>query len=185
LCANSSADHAKRSRSRRSWSAFGTHGTPEVSRQSLAKVNYLALPQTAASYRETPAAIDEIQSMRIVDPTSRSYHFADERSLVAGVLRRDPAAWTELVRRYQPSVRDAIRRRLVGRVDEAGAAAAVRAIVPQVYRGLVDDDMARLRACAAAAGLVGDQLAAWAAEVTSAWVRSTVIARTGRSMPSA
>jgi hypothetical protein len=124
--------------------------------------------------------------MKTIDPTSRTYHFADERSLVAAVLRRDPAAWTELVRRYQPTVRSAIRRRLVGRVDESSAAAAVRTIVPEVYRGLVEDDMARLRACAATAGLVGDQLASWAAEVTSAWVRrSAVTARTGRSTPTA
>jgi hypothetical protein len=129
-----------------------------------------------------PAAKPETK----IAPTSRTYHFADERSLVAAVLRRDPAAWTELVRRYQPTVRGAIRRRLVGRVDEAGAPAAVRSIVPEVYRGLVEDDMARLRACAATAGLVGDQLASWATEVTATWIRRQVVtALTGRSTPRA
>jgi hypothetical protein len=104
---------------------------------------------------------------------SRHFSFADERTLVAAVLRRDGAAWAELVRRYEPPVRLAIGRILVGHVDAAAARADVREVVADVYLGLVEGDLARLRAFDPARGLLGDFLAQWATRVTWAWVRTS------------
>jgi hypothetical protein len=132
----------------------------------------LELPRTAVSCRDTPPENDEIQIMNKVDSFVRDFHFADEGTLLTSVLRRDPAAWAELVVRYEPAVRRAIRRTLIqAAIDGESAAPAVRDIVSAVYHGLVEGQMARLRTFDPDAGLLGDWLDGWAESVATAWVR--------------
>jgi hypothetical protein len=110
--------------------------------------------------------------MNELDPTPRRFIFADERTLLAAVLRREPLAWAELVRRYEPPVRRAIGRILAAHVTDADARDAVREVVADVYLGLVERDLLRLRAIDLRQGLLGDQLARWATRVTWAWVQA-------------
>jgi hypothetical protein len=107
----------------------------------------------------------------------RRFVFADERTLLAAVLRREPRAWAELVRRYEPPVRRAIARILAAHVTDVDARDAVREVVANVYLGLLEQDLAQLRVmysdAAIGAGLLGDQLGRWATRVTWAWVHAT------------
>jgi hypothetical protein len=110
--------------------------------------------------------------MNELDAIARHFIFADERTLLAAVLRKDARAWAELVRRYEPPVRRAIARVLAAHVTDADARSAVREVVSDVYLGLLERDLCQLRAIDLRQGLLGDQLARWATRVTWAWVRA-------------
>ena len=64
----------------------------------------------------------------------------DEAALLRGVLRRDPMAWREFVRRYEPVMRRQIGRVLSCRKDITDE------VMSDVYLRLLDKNMRKLRA---------------------------------------